>query len=126
MHETKEIMSPDVVTVKPDTPLAQVVEVLVDNDITGVPVVDDDGTLLGVITEKDVLGLLAQPETGEGPARDYMTTDVVHFDQEEDLIAICESLVNNRFRRVPILSDGKLVGIISRRDVIKYILEPIG
>ncbi len=54
--------------------------------------------------------------------------DYLHkpFTQDEDLIAICECLVQNNFRRVPIVSDGKLVGIISRKDIIKYILEPIG
>jgi CBS domain-containing protein len=119
-------MSRDVITVGPDTPLRQVVAVLADNDIPGVPVVDEDGKLLGIITEKNVLGLLSDSHTADGPARDYMTTDVVSFDENEDLIAICESLVNSHFRRVPILAEGKPGGIISRRDVIKYILEPIG
>jgi CBS domain-containing protein len=126
MHETKTIMSRNVITVGPGTPLHQVVTVLAEHDITGVPVVDEDGTLLGIITEKNVLGLLAEPHTAGGVARDYMTRDVVAFDENEDLIAVCESLVNSHFRRVPILAAGKLVGIISRRDIIKYILEPIG
>ena len=55
-----------------------------------------------------------------------MTTSVTTFDEDEDLIAICECLVQKNFRRVPILSEGKLVGIISRKDLIRYILEPIG
>jgi CBS domain-containing protein len=126
MYETKEIMSPNVVTVGPHTPLREVVAKLVENDVTGLPVVNEDGTLLGIITEKNVLGLLSDPQTADGVARDYMTTDVVAFDQDDDLIAVCESLVSSHFRRVPILSEGRLVGIISRRDIIKYILEPIG
>jgi len=126
MDETREIMSCEVITVGPDTPLRQVVAVLAENDITGVPVVDEGGSLLGIITEKNLLGLLSNPQTADGPARDYMTTDVVSFDENEDLIAVCEGLVNSHFRRAPILSEGKLVGIISRRDIIKYILEPIG
>ncbi len=54
-----------------------------------------------------------------------MTKEVVSFEQNEDLIAICECLVENNFRRVPIVADGKLVGIISRRDIIRNILEPL-
>lgn len=126
MYETKEIMSRDVISVEPSASLTQVVALLTENDITGVPVADEDGTLLGIITEKAVLGLLSDPKTATGKVRDYMTTDVVWFDEDEDLIAICECLVNSHFRRVPILSEGKLVGVISRRDLIRYILEPIG
>ena len=48
------------------------------------------------------------------------------IDENEDMIAVCECLVNNHFRRVPILSGRRLAGIISRRDLIKYIMEPIG
>jgi CBS domain-containing protein len=54
-----------------------------------------------------------------------MTREVVTFDVDDDFIAICECLMNNHFRRVPILSGGKLVGIISRRDIIKYIASPL-
>jgi len=126
MHEIEEIMSTDVVSVTPDTPASRVIELLVENDITGIPVVDSDGQLVGVVTEKDVMGVLSGPEETGGRARDYMTDAVVSFEQNDDVIAVCECLVNNHFRRVPILNEGHLVGIISRRDLIKYIIEPIG
>jgi CBS domain-containing protein len=125
MHETKDIMSTDVVYVHPDTPVTRVVELLIENDITGVPVVDPSGRLVGIVTEKDLIGVLFGQETPVGTARDYMTEDVMSFDENDDIIAICECLVHNHLRRVPILAEGKLVGIISRRDLIKYILEPI-
>ncbi len=126
MHEIRTIMSTDVVSVKRDTPVREVVELLVAHDVTGLPVVDDDGTLVGIVTEKDIMGLLADGRDVSGRAEDYMTRDVVCFDEEDDLIAVCECLVAHHFRRVPILRWGKLAGIISRRDLIKYILEPIG
>ncbi len=125
MFETKTIMTTDVIVVKRDTPLSVVVEILVDNNITGLPVVNDDWTLAGIISEKDVLSLVYASEDDSAKVEDFMTKDVVSFEQNEDLIAICECLVNNNFRRVPILADGKLVGVISRRDIIKYILEPL-
>lgn len=126
MYETKAIMSTDVVYVYPNTPIANVVELLVDNDITGVPVVGPLGRLVGIVTEKDLIGVLYGQETASGTAQDYMTEDVVSFDENDDIVAICDCLVNNPLRRVPILSEGRLVGIISRRDLIKYILTPIG
>ncbi len=125
MFETKTIMTTDVIVVKRHTPLSRVIEILVDNNITGLPVVNDDGTLAGIISEKDVLSLIYDLEDESVKVEDFMTKDVVSFEQDEDLIAICECLVNNNFRRVPIVADGKLVGVISRKDIIKYILEPL-
>ncbi len=125
MFETKGVMTTDVIAVKRHTPISRVVEILVNNDITGLPVVNDDMTLAGIISEKDVLCLLFDLEDESAKVEDFMTKDVVSFEQDEDLIAICECLVNNNFRRVPIVADGKLVGIISRRDIIKNILEPL-
>ena len=126
MYETKAIMSREVVSGHPDTPITKVLELLVENDITGVPVVESDGQLVGIVTEKDMIGVLFGQETPSGTARDYMTEDILSFDENDDIIAVCECLTANHLRRVPILADGRLVGIISRRDLIKYIIEPIG
>ena len=126
MFDTKNIMTTDVISVKKNTPIGDAVDLLVENNVTGLPVVDDDMNLVGIISEKDMLSLLSEPESSAGKVEDYMTKDAVSFEQGEDLIAICECLVNNNFRRVPIVDDGRLVGIVSRRDIIKYILEPIG
>lgn len=126
MFETKELMTKNVITVKGQTSIYDAIQILVDNNITGLPVVNDDGSLKGILSEEDALDLLSEDENSSGKVEDYMTTEVVAFDQNEDLIAICECLINNHFRRVPILADGKVVGILSRRDIIKFITEPIG
>lgn len=136
MFETKAIMQTNVITVKTQTTIYEAMKVLVENDITGLPVANDDMTLAGIITEKDILKSLSDSEmlmlssdSQDSLAKkveDFMTKNPISFDQEEDLIAICECLIKNHFRRVPIGSQGKLTGIISRKDIIKYILEPIG
>lgn len=125
MFETRTIMSTDVITVARYTPITEVIELLVANDITGLPVVNDDGTLAGIVTEKDILSLLADVRYAAGTVEQYMTREVTAFDINDDFIAICECLMKSDFRRVPILSDGKLVGIVSRRDIIKYIASPM-
>jgi CBS domain-containing protein len=125
MFETKTVMSTDVVSAKRDTPICEVIELLVANDITGIPVVNDDGTLAGIVTEKDILSLLASVKCTTGTAEQCMTRDVIAFDIEDDFIAICECLMKNHFRRVPILAGGKLAGIVSRTDIIKYIASPL-
>ncbi|MBN1361261.1 MAG: CBS domain-containing protein [Sedimentisphaerales bacterium] len=126
MVKAKAIMTTGVVAVTKDTDIYQAIRTMVANDVNGLPVVTDDGTLVGVVTEKDVLSLLYNIENHPGTVEDFMTPEVVAFDQDDDVVDIAERLGANDFRRVPILADGKLVGIISRRDLIKYILEPIG
>jgi CBS domain-containing protein len=121
MFKAKEIMKTNVLSVTKDSPIQKAVDMLVENGITGLPVVDIETKLVGIISEKDVLKLLYNLDTNEGYVEDYMTRCVVSFDVENDLLEICESLIENGFRRVPILSDGKLVGIISRRDIIFHI-----
>ncbi len=134
MFELKEMMKTDIISVKRKTLIYDAIELMVNNNITGLPVVNSDMTLVGIISEKDVLRLLTDLETlmlsydlkdSSTTVEDYMTKDVISFQQDDDIIAVCECLVKNHFRRVPILNGKKLVGIISRKDLIKYISEPI-
>ncbi|MEA3225007.1 MAG: CBS domain-containing protein [Planctomycetota bacterium] len=126
MFETEGIMTTDVVAVNRQTPVYDAVEILLESGVTGLPVVDDDMTLAGIITEKDVLTLLSGPTDESAAVEQFMTCDVVSFETDVDLIEICECLTQSNFRRVPIVSQGKLRGVISRKDIIKYIIEPIG
>ena len=124
MLKAKDIMTKDVVSTKKGTPIYEAVKLLIKNEITGIPVVEDDMTLVGILTEKDVLRLYDSPESGQNQTvNDFMTQPAVYFDENESLTEICGCLRSNIFRRVPVTSKGKLVGIISRPDVIEYILR---
>jgi len=124
MLKAKDIMTENVVSVKKDTPIYKALELLVKYNITGIPVVREDMILVGVLSEKDVLRLFyAHEDEEEGTVNDFMTQPAVHFDEKESLLDICDCLTNNYFRRVPVTSEGKLVGIISRTDIINYILQ---
>jgi len=132
MFEITNIMKSNVITVKKDTPIYEAMEKLAENNITGLPVVDDDMALVGIVTEKDMLRLVVdldmlrlESELDENATcvAKYMTEEVVSFRPEDSLLEICDSLLENRFRRVPIVSDGKLVGILSRKDIIAYMLK---
>ena len=92
-------------------------------DLPALPVVHDDMTLAGVISEKDVIQLLYDNGKMSGKVEDFMTESPFSFDQEDNLIDIAECFMKNNFRRVPITSGGKLVGIVSRRNIIEYILQ---
>ncbi len=121
MVKASTIMKTDVITVTKGEDIREAIRIMVLNNITGLPVVNDDGTVAGIITEKDVLKLLhGAPDKG-GTVEEFMTTNVVSFEQDVSLTDIADCLMMNRFRRVPILHQGKLVGIISRTDIIRYI-----
>lgn len=124
MIKAKNIMTKEVITVKEDTPIYDAVELMPKNDITGIPVVDDDMNLAGILTEKDVLRLFYAHEHEKDKTVGYfMTRPAITFDEEADLREICDCLMKNHFRRVPVTSAGKLVGIVSRADIIEYVLQ---
>ncbi|MHC4836414.1 MAG: CBS domain-containing protein [Planctomycetota bacterium] len=131
MLQAKTIMIKDVVSIRPQDTLDKVIGILVDKDITGIPVVNEDRTLAGIITERDILSYMLEQDAithltdsnmCEHTVYHAMTTDVIAFDEDTPLTEICECLVNRPFRRVPIVDeDCKLIGIISRRDIISLI-----
>ncbi len=123
MVTAKEIMSTNVITVTPADDIYEAIRLMVQNYITGLPVVHADGTLAGVLTEKDVLDLLYQIKDRPGTVADYMTRSVICFDSADSVADIAANFRNNHFRRVPILENGRLVGIISRKDVIRYLRD---
>ncbi|MCK5580948.1 MAG: CBS domain-containing protein [Candidatus Omnitrophica bacterium] len=122
MIKAEDIMTKDVITVEPDTPISMVVKILAIRKITGVPVIDENRILLGLISEKDVMGLLLEDEHAEEKtALDFMTKDLHSFGPEDEVHKICEFLLTKPFRRVPIVREGKLLGIISRSDLISLL-----
>ncbi|MCK5563901.1 MAG: CBS domain-containing protein [Planctomycetes bacterium] len=132
MLEAKTIMKTNLITVKKETPIYDAIELISKNKITGLPVVNDDMALVGVVSEKDVLHLLNDLDSlmlvdelkgSVATVNDFMTQKVVSFDEDDDLFDICDVLIENNFRRVPITSKGKLVGIITRADIVAYILQ---
>ena len=124
MLEIKDIMTTKVIYITQDTPVVDAIRLMVKNNITGVPVVEDNMTLLGVLSEQDVLRLLhTYEDEKDRTVYDFMTHPAVHFEQDEPLLDVCFCLRDNSIRRVPVTSNNKVVGVISRSDILKYILE---
>ncbi len=123
MFKAKDIMTADVISVDRDADIYDAIRTMVEHNITGLPVVNDDGTLAGVVTEKDVRKLWYNIEDQPGKVEKFMTRTTVCFNEDESLIDITECFLENHFRRVPILSGDKLVGVLSRKDIIAYILK---
>ncbi|MCP4257387.1 MAG: CBS domain-containing protein [Planctomycetes bacterium] len=124
MLEAKDIMTRNVICIKKDTPVVDAIKILSEKNITGIPVVEDNMTLLGILSEQDVLRLFhTYEDEKERTVNDFMTQPAVHFEEEEPLLDVCYCLRDNSIRRVPITSNGKVVGVISRSDILKCILQ---
>jgi len=124
MLKAKDIMSKNVVSVKKDTPIFEAVKILVEQNISGLPVVEENMTLVGILSEKDVVDLFYESENAKNKTvNDYMTDPAFYFEENSDPKKICNFLLKNIFRRVPITSDGKLIGIISIKDVLYSVLQ---
>lgn len=125
MLKIKDVMTKNVISVKKETPIYEAMEIMRKKDITGMPVIEDDMTLVGVITEKDVLRLFYADEDEKNKTVSFfMTRPAVSYRENESLRSVCDFMMINYFRRVPVVSKkGKLVGIISRPDIIDYIIE---
>jgi CBS domain-containing protein len=124
MLKAKDIMTGNAISVKEDTPIFEAVALMAEHDISGMPVVENDMTLVGVLSEKDVLTLFYNNADDEKKTvGDFMTQPPIYFDAEDSLKDVCDFLVKNIFRRVPITSRGKVVGIISVRDVLESVLK---
>lgn len=107
-----EIMSTPVITASPGTPLAEVATLLGRQGISAAPVVDGEGHVVGLVSEYDLLA-----KSGS-TAADVMTTAVISASTDTAIADIRQLLITQRIRRVPILQDGRLAGIVSRGDIV--------
>jgi len=126
MLQAKDIMTKQVVCIRKDTPIFEAIQLMANNNITGIPVVEDDLTLVGMLSEQDVLRLFhTYDDERDRTVNDFMTQPAIHFEENEPLLDICYCLRDNSIRRVPITLNGKVTGLISRSDILKCILRQL-
>ena len=122
----KDIMQRPAIAATPLASLRDLAAQLVTNEFSGMPVVDREGKVIGVVTESDVVRVLIAGKRLENlTAGEVMTSPAICVDVDAPLDDVMKiMLVENHIVRVPVTNQDKLVGIISRRDVIRAILEP--
>jgi len=116
-------MNSKIILVDPEQKVEEVMSLMIENAISGLPVVDMAGQLLGVITEFDLLDLVWDPQTEKNMVYHYMTRDVHTVNGDIELGAIAEMFRSLSIRRLLVMEDQKVVGVISRRDLIRYVLK---
>ncbi len=123
----QEFMDTKVPTLSASMPVLDAVDFLLKNRVTGAPVVDSDGTLLGILTEKDCLQLVArspEPEKVRDLVGDLMTTELVTIPPTMDIYYAAGLFLKKSFRRFPVVEEGRLVGAITRFDILRAIRQP--
>ena len=110
-------------TLTKETAVSDVIDVLVTHQVNGLPVVDDYMNLEGFVSEKDVLTLLCDPAAEDCPVEAIMTKNVISFQPDDSLYDVCDCLTENSIHGVPVVKGRKLVGQISRADLMVHILS---
>ncbi|MFN3550939.1 MAG: HPP family protein [Endomicrobiia bacterium] len=124
MLKAKDLMTKNVITVREDTSILELAKILYDHQISGVPVVDNKGRVVGVVTEKDILNIIFSGNLQNTKVSDIMSKNVIKFSPDTDIDKVALAISEHNIRRVIIVDkDDKVVGIVSRRDIIKMILE---
>lgn len=147
--KAKDIMVRDVVTVKPGTPVREIAKVLVTHKVSGVPVVDRTGKIVGIVSEGDLLHKEVVPRIPDAinilgaiiyyngvdrfnedfkkmlarTAREIMSASLITVTEEAEINEIGKLMIDRNIKRVPVLRGEEMVGIISRSDIIKTLIE---
>jgi CBS domain-containing protein len=144
----RDIMTRDVVTVRDDAKLDEVARTMLERDVGGVPVVDDRGAVVGIVTQGDFTGkkrgfpfsafrapqLFGEWVDAEGVERIYagarersvreiMTEEVVTVEEDDSLTDVVLLMVERDLHRLPVVRDGLLVGIVTRQDLLRVVVE---
>jgi CBS domain-containing protein len=118
----RDYMAQRLVLLSPDTEINRAAAVLLDRGISGAPVVDARGGLVGVLSKKDCLRAALHASYYRdwgGTVERYMTRDPQTLDADMDIVEAAEAFLSSSFRRFPVLSEGALVGQVSRADVLR-------
>jgi CBS domain-containing protein len=113
------------VTIRPAASVMEAMELLIVNQISALPVVDGAGALVGIISDKDIFKrIYTEPaHFPQAEVRDLMTTDLIVGILEDDLAYIAGIMTTNRIRHVPVIDNGRLVGLVSVGDIVKTQME---
>ena len=119
-------MAKQLITFQSDTPIETAMESFLENKISGAPVLDNQGKLVGVLSEKDCMKTLFESSYYNnlgGFVREYMSTDLKTINIHDTLSNVADEFIKSRFRRFPVMEGNKLVGQISRRDILRAIVK---
>ncbi len=115
-----DIMTRKVCTISPEASIQEVAQLLYQERISGVPVVNADGKIIGIVTEADIISKASH----EGlRVADIMSHEIIAVTEDTPINEIALLLTKRKIKRVPVVSEGKLAGIVSRADIVHAVAE---
>lgn len=121
-----DYMSRELVLLAPRMEITRAMQILLDRRLSGAPVVDDYGTLVGMLSKKDCLHAALHASYHHdwgGAVEGYMTRNVETMEAELDMVTAAQRFIDSSYRRFPVLSETRLVGQISRADVLRALVD---
>jgi len=123
-----DFMARNLITFNEHQTIYEAMDILMKKKISGGPVVDEENNLIGVISEGDCLKEIVKGKYNNSPrlpglVKDYMATNVIHIAPETNIFEAANMFLRMRFRRFPVLKEGKLVGQISQRDIMRAVRD---
>lgn len=120
LHAKRGDRAGAVVTIKPDAPITELVRLLTKHNVGALVVSTDGATVSGIVSERDVVRILDRDPTGlDGEVASIMTSDVTTCDGHSSVDDLMRLMTDHRIRHVPVVADGRLVGIVSIGDIVK-------
>ncbi len=123
-HSVRDYMATKLITVTPEMEILRAASILTENKISGAPVVDQNGKLVGMITERDYLRVVLDAgyyQNYGGQVKNFMSKDVTTVTPDESIMTMAKRFMDSTYRRYPVLENDQLVGQISRRDVMRVL-----
>lgn len=147
METVKKVMNQNVYAISADSKIRDLLQLFIEKQVSGVPVVAEDNKLVGIVTDADVLGQIHEPPTFfdlmtyimvidsesvlladikqllDLPVAKVMTKNVVTVTEDTKLTYAAQVLSKRKFKKLPVVRGGKLVGVVSRRDLVRFLVQ---
>ena len=120
MISASHVMTRNMITLSATVSAGEALRTLLRHKISSAPVVDDDGRLLGTISEFQLLKVIYQPKLAEQKVAELMTRDTVAVEEDMPLVNVADKFIFHHIRRLPVVNNARLVGLISHRDLLSF------
>jgi CBS domain-containing protein len=113
------IMTDALTTIRADASIEDAIDLLLTREISGLPVTDEGGHLIGIITEFAILATVYDQQVKNHTVAQHMTRELITVHVDDPISRVADLCILHRVRRLPVMQDGRLVGLIARRDVLR-------